>query len=106
MLLQPRECDAQSLVILSAAKDLASNPTCGHGEVLRCAQDDKDSGGRGKGQGGGPIPLLVIAGPTATGKTEAAIRVAEAVGAEIVSADSMQIYRELEAGTAKPTLEE
>lgn len=47
--------------------------------------------------------LLVIAGPTAAGKTEAAIRVAESVPAEIVSADSMQIYRELEAGTAKPT---
>jgi tRNA dimethylallyltransferase len=48
----------------------------------------------------------VIAGPTATGKTEAAVRVAEHVGGEIISADSMQIYRELEAGTAKPTPEE
>lgn len=51
-------------------------------------------------------PLLVIAGPTASGKTEAAIRVGEAVPAEIVSADSMQIYKELQAGTAKPTPEE
>ena len=51
-------------------------------------------------------PLLVIAGPTASGKTEAAIRVAQAVPAEIISADSMQIYKELEAGTAKPTAEE
>lgn len=56
-----------------------------------------------QGQGG---PLLVIGGPTASGKTEAAIRVAEAVPAEIISADSMQIYKELEAGTAKPTPEE
>ena len=49
------------------------------------------------------IPLLVIAGPTASGKTEAALRVAEAVPAEIVSADSMQIYRHMDIGTAKPT---
>ncbi|NSW57293.1 MAG: tRNA (adenosine(37)-N6)-dimethylallyltransferase MiaA [Armatimonadetes bacterium] len=52
------------------------------------------------------IPLLVIAGPTASGKTEAAIRVARCVGGEIVSADSMQIYRGLDVGTAKPTSEE
>ena len=49
------------------------------------------------------IPLLVIAGPTAAGKTAAAIEVAGAVGGEIVSADSMQIYREMDIGTAKPT---
>lgn len=49
------------------------------------------------------ITLLVIGGPTATGKTEAAVRVAERLGGEIVSADSMQIYRELDIGTAKPT---
>jgi tRNA dimethylallyltransferase len=48
-------------------------------------------------------PLLVIAGPTCCGKTEAALRVAEAVGGEIISADSMQIYRQLSIGTAKPT---
>jgi len=52
------------------------------------------------------IPLLVISGPTATGKTEAAIRVARAVGGEIISADSMQIYRHLDIGTAKPTASE
>ncbi|MCE5219183.1 tRNA (adenosine(37)-N6)-dimethylallyltransferase MiaA [bacterium] len=52
------------------------------------------------------IPLLVVAGPTACGKTQAAIRVARAVGGEIISADSMQIYRGLEVGTAKPTPEE
>lgn len=52
------------------------------------------------------IPLLVIAGPTASGKTKAAIRVARCVGGEIVSADSMQIYRGLDVGTAKPTAEE
>ena len=49
------------------------------------------------------IPLLVITGPTAAGKTRLAIEVAEAVGGEIVNADSMQIYRHLDIGTAKPT---
>ena len=45
----------------------------------------------------------MIAGPTATGKTEAALQVAETVPAEIVSADSMQIYEHMDIGTAKPT---
>lgn len=49
------------------------------------------------------IPLLVIAGPTASGKTEAALRIAETLGGEIVSADSMQIYCDLDVGIAKPT---
>ncbi|MFW5920261.1 MAG: tRNA (adenosine(37)-N6)-dimethylallyltransferase MiaA [Polyangiales bacterium] len=50
--------------------------------------------------------LLVIAGPTATGKTEAAVRVAEHVGGELVGADSVQVYRELDVGSAKPTPEQ
>jgi tRNA dimethylallyltransferase len=49
------------------------------------------------------IPLLVIVGPTAVGKTEIALLVAEAVGGEIVSADSMAIYRGMDIATAKPT---
>lgn len=53
-----------------------------------------------------PIPLIVIGGPTATGKTEAALRIAERHGGEIVSADSMQIYRGFDTGTAKPTAAE
>ncbi|MEA3403473.1 MAG: tRNA (adenosine(37)-N6)-dimethylallyltransferase MiaA [Armatimonadota bacterium] len=57
--------------------------------------------------GGAPtIPLLVIAGPTAAGKTEMSLRVAQRVGGEIVSADSMQIYTGMDIGTAKPTAEE
>lgn len=48
-------------------------------------------------------PVIVICGPTASGKTEAALGVAEALGAEIVSADSGQIYREMNIGTAKPS---
>lgn len=50
-------------------------------------------------------PLLVIAGPTATGKSEVAVHVAESVGGEIVSADSMLVYRQMDIGTAKPTRE-
>ncbi|MCP4603150.1 MAG: tRNA (adenosine(37)-N6)-dimethylallyltransferase MiaA [Proteobacteria bacterium] len=50
--------------------------------------------------------LLVIAGPTASGKTSLAVEVALACNAEIVGADSMQVYRKLDIGTAKPTPEE
>ena len=53
-----------------------------------------------------PNTLLVVAGPTASGKTALAIELAKAVGGEIVSADSMQIYRGMDIATAKPTLEE
>ena len=50
--------------------------------------------------------LIVIAGPTASGKTSMAIEVAKRYDAEIISADSRQFYREMEIGTAKPTAEE
>src|SRR5262249_50595589 len=52
------------------------------------------------------IPLLVIVGPTAVGKTALAIEWARALGGEIVSADSRQIYRGMDIGTAKPSAEE
>ena len=52
------------------------------------------------------IPLLVIVGPTAVGKTAISLRVAAELQGEIISADSMQIYRYLDIGTAKPTLRE
>lgn len=47
--------------------------------------------------------MIVLAGPTASGKTELAVALAERLGAEIVSADSRQVYRRLDAGTAKPS---
>lgn len=47
-------------------------------------------------------PFLVLTGPTAVGKTELSVRLAERFGAEIVSADSRQVYKELTIGTAKP----
>lgn len=51
-------------------------------------------------------PLIVIAGPTAAGKTALSIQVARRLQGEIVSADSRQIYRYMDIGTAKPTAEE
>ena len=48
-------------------------------------------------------PLLVIAGPTASGKTSLALELAEHVSIEVISADSRQVYRGLDVGTAKPT---
>lgn len=52
------------------------------------------------------IPLIVVAGPTASGKSALALELCERYGGELVSADSMQIYRGLDIGTAKPTAEE
>ena len=50
--------------------------------------------------------IIVIAGPTASGKTALSIALAKRFGGEVVSADSMQIYRRMDIGTAKPTFEE
>ncbi len=47
-------------------------------------------------------PLPIIVGPTASGKTELAVRLAEELGGEVVSADSMQLYRHFDIGTGKP----
>lgn len=46
-------------------------------------------------------PLLILSGPTAVGKTELSLKLAEAIGGEIISADSMQVYRGMDIGTAK-----
>lgn len=48
-------------------------------------------------------PLLALVGPTASGKTSAALEIAEALDAEIVSVDSMLLYRGMDVGTAKPS---
>jgi tRNA dimethylallyltransferase len=53
-----------------------------------------------------PIPVLVLFGPTASGKTAILSRLAEFTALEVVSADSMQVYRGMDIGTAKPSLEE
>ncbi|MBW1951578.1 MAG: tRNA (adenosine(37)-N6)-dimethylallyltransferase MiaA [Deltaproteobacteria bacterium] len=51
-------------------------------------------------------PVAVILGATGAGKTGLAIRLAQELGAEIISADSLQVYREMDIGTAKPTPEQ
>ena len=50
--------------------------------------------------------VIVICGPTASGKTSLSIEVAKKIDGEIISCDSMQIYKEMNIGTAKPTVEE
>ncbi len=52
---------------------------------------------------GQKIPLLVLVGPTAVGKTSFSIELAQRINAEIISADSVQVYRYLDIGAAKPT---
>ena len=51
-------------------------------------------------------PLLIITGPTAVGKTALSIQAAKALNGEVVSADSMQVYRRMDIGSAKVTREE
>ena len=51
-------------------------------------------------------PLVVIIGPTAVGKTELSLSLAEMLDAEIISADSRYLYRGMDIGTAKPSPEE
>lgn len=51
-------------------------------------------------------PFVVLAGPTAVGKTKMSIRLAKAIGGEIISADSMQVYRHMDIGSAKIRPEE
>jgi len=53
-----------------------------------------------------PAAILALVGATATGKTELAERIADPLGAEIVCADSRQVFRELDVGTGKPAAEE
>ena len=50
--------------------------------------------------------VIVICGPTASGKTKLSIELAKQINGEIISADSMQIYKDMDIGTAKPTVEE
>ena len=50
--------------------------------------------------------MAALVGATAVGKTAVALALARSLGAEIVNADSLQVYRELDIGTAKPSLEE
>ena len=51
-------------------------------------------------------PLIILTGPTAVGKTETSIQLAKKIGGEIISADSMQVYKGMDIGTAKIKTEE
>ena len=51
-------------------------------------------------------PIICLAGPTASGKTALAVKLAKALNGEVVSCDSMQVYKYMDIGTAKPTSEE
>jgi tRNA dimethylallyltransferase len=52
------------------------------------------------------IKIIIICGPTASGKSDLAVRLANTIDAEIINADSMQVYRGMNIGTAKPSLAE
>ena len=52
------------------------------------------------------LVVVVVTGPTASGKTPLAIEIAQRWGGEIINADSMQVYRYMDIGTAKPSLEQ
>lgn len=69
------------------------------GETAGCGATEADGGP-------GPPEALAVVGPTATGKSEVAVRVAERLDGEIVSMDSRQAYRGMEVGTAAPTPEQ
>ena len=60
-----------------------------HGHTLRCHTDAM------------PQPVIVVVGPTAAGKSELSLRLARSLGGEVVNADSMQLYRGMDIGTAK-----
>lgn len=61
---------------------------------------------RRRGAGIGPPVALIVAGPTASGKSALALDIARRVGGTVINADSMQVYRELRILTARPTIEE
>ena len=52
------------------------------------------------------LPLVAIVGPTASGKSALAVKLAERLGGEVVACDSTQLYRGFDIGTAKPALDE
>jgi tRNA dimethylallyltransferase len=83
----------------------------GHGRAGRVRDQGCDKAiGRGchedAGLNGGRIDAVLIAGPTASGKSALGIRLAQALGGVVINADSMQVYRDLRVLTARPTSDE
>ena len=97
--LQPEDIAA----LLSDLAACASPETCPHGRpTIICVSSIRT----GEEVQAVKLPLLVLVGPTAVGKTALSVAVAQAVGAEIISGDSMQVYRGMDIGTAKIRPEE
>lgn len=59
-----------------------------------------------RGEAGAAAPLIAVVGPTGSGKTALAVELAARLGGEILNTDSLQVYRHLDIGTAKPTADE
>src|SRR5262249_47797689 len=70
--------------------------------VERAAAPRPDPLPAARGEGEGP-PAILIAGPTASGKSAFALKIAERLGGTVINADSMQVYRELSRLTARPS---
>jgi tRNA dimethylallyltransferase len=73
---------------------------------LKMSSDESQTPEKKQGPSKSKLPLIVIVGPTAVGKTEISIRLAGRLDGAIVSADSRLFYRGMDIGTAKPSLEE
>lgn len=77
------------------------------GVKKRGQADDPAAGTKRAGIGAEyAMPLIILTGPTAVGKTDLSVRLAKALGGEIISADSMQVYCHMDIGSAKVTKEE
>lgn len=79
------------------ADDAPPPATVGLNELAKLATEDSADA---------PAPFVAIVGPTASGKTELACQLAERIGGEVVSADSVQIYRRFDIGSGKPSPDE
>jgi tRNA dimethylallyltransferase len=80
----------------------------GEDEELGHSRQDKTTGGAADSSAAtmrrdGDAPVIVVAGPTASGKSAAALAIAEAFGGTVINADSMQVYRDLPVLTAQPS---
>ena len=118
-----RCCRAEQRALADALDAIPWAPTCPHGRPVavpvaaseiarRFGRTLSPSAGWLRSRRGGYrpamseprlAPVVVVTGPTASGKSQAALELAERFGGEIVNADSMQVYRLLDVGTAKPT---
>lgn len=87
--------------------ETAAKPEADEQLPILVSPPDPDNRAAGRGHPVGPLPpLIVVAGPTATGKTDLGITLAERFGGEVVNADSRYLFRRLDIGVAKPSLAE